>query len=132
MMRTYTKFLSDPTRVWSNMIAVITKISYTSDFEDISEWVETMESFKTNLTKEFKKRHQEAEPTVLAISQDRTKPKRKENVEGSEQHNLMMQQMQLVYETAKEKYGKGEYQDCTKLAYTMTPETSQKWVEGKT
>ena len=38
MMRTYTRFLSDATRIWSNMLAVITKISYNSDYEDISEW----------------------------------------------------------------------------------------------
>ena len=132
MMRTYTKFLSDATRIWSNMTAVITKISYNSDYEDITEWEQDMEQWKNNLTNEFKKRHKDADPTVLAISQDRSKPKRKENVEGSEQHNLMIQQMQIVYDKALEKHNKGEYQDCSNLAYTMTPETSQQWVEGKT
>ena len=43
----------------------------------------------------------------------------------------MIQQMQLVYQKAQEKYNKGEFQDCTNLAYTMTPETSQQWIEGK-
>ena len=31
MMRTYSRFISDQRRIWSNMIAVITKISYSND-----------------------------------------------------------------------------------------------------
>ena len=40
--------------------------------------------------------------------------------------------MQIVYDKALEKHNKGEFQDMSNLAYTMTPETGQQWVEGKT
>ena len=69
MMRTYTRFISDPTRIWSNMIAVITKISYDHDeYEVVAEWENVMEQWKKNLENEFRKRHKGANPTVLAIS----------------------------------------------------------------
>ena len=51
------------------MIAVITKISYTNDdYENVTEWEDTMEQWKKNLDNEFRKRHKGANPTVLAIS----------------------------------------------------------------
>ena len=91
-----------------------------------------MEQWKKNLDNEFRKRHKGANPTVLAISQDRSKPKRQENIEGTEQYNLMQETMNVVYESAITKNELGEYQDLSDLKYTMTPETSRQWVEGKT
>lgn len=40
--------------------------------------------------------------------------------------------MKVVYESAIKKNELGEYQDLSDLKYTMTPETSRQWVEGKT
>ena len=64
----------------------------------------------------------------MVISQDLSKPKRQENIEGTEQYNLMKQEMEILYEKAKENYISGSFQDCSALNYTMTPETTQKWV----
>ena len=75
--------------MWLNMVVVITKVSYTEDFEEIVKWIELMETWKTNLTKEICSRYEGAEPTVLAISQDPTKPKRPENKQGTEAYELM-------------------------------------------
>ena len=69
MMRTYSRFISDQRRIWSNMIAVITKISYSNDeFKDVAEWEAFMEQWKKNLHAQFRKHHKGADPTVLAIS----------------------------------------------------------------
>ena len=43
MMKTYNRFISDDTKIWNNMIAVVTKVSYGSDYEDINNWKEDME-----------------------------------------------------------------------------------------
>ena len=83
--------------MWLNMVAVITKVSFTVDFDEMEEWIDTMENWKNNLTTELCTRYQGAEPTVLAISQDPTKPKRPENRQGTEPYELMQQQMDLVY-----------------------------------
>ena len=62
------------------MIAVITKVSYTSDHENIDEWNQEMEEWKHNLQELFNERYENAKPTVLCISQDQSHPKRQENI----------------------------------------------------
>ena len=37
----------------------------------------------------------------------------------------------VVYQSAMKKHELGEYQDLSDLQYTMTPETSRKWVDEK-
>ena len=51
------------------MIAVITKVGWSVDYDEIEEWEEEMEEYKKNLEAEFKRRYGEnATPTVIAIS----------------------------------------------------------------
>ena len=59
-----------------------------------------MSQWKLALQKEFSSRYQEANPTILVISQDLTKTKRKENQQGTEQHELMKAEMQKIYDQA--------------------------------
>ena len=117
--------------MWLNMVAVITQVSYTEDFDEMEEWIELMEKWKSNLTEELCKRYEGAEPTVLAISQDRTKPKRPENKEDTEPYELMQQQMDLVYSKGYQKFQKNEHFDLSNLQYIMAPETYAKWLESK-
>ena len=87
--------------MWNSIIVVITKVIYNSDeYDDIGEWIDEMESYKNSMKSELKKHFKDAHPTVLAISQDITKPKRKENKEGTEQHNYMLAQMDKIYALA--------------------------------
>ena len=96
-MATYLRLLNDDSKIWSNLIAVITKVGWSNDYEDIDEWTKEMDEWKDALLKEFNKRYDGAEPTVLVISQDLTKPKRKENILGTEQNNLMLEKMKRLY-----------------------------------
>ena len=87
--------------MWNNIIVVITKVTYDYDeHDDIGEWIDEMELYKNSLKSELKKHFKDAHPTVLAISQDITKPKKKENNEGTEQHNYMLAQMDKIYAEA--------------------------------
>ena len=87
--------------MWKNIIVVITKVTYDDDeYEDIGGWIDEMDLFKHNFRAELEKPYKDAHPTVLAISQDITKPRRKENMEGTEQHNLMLAQMDIIYAQA--------------------------------
>ena len=67
-----------------------------------------MSQWKLALQKEFSSRYQEANPTVLVISQDLTKTKRKENQQGTEQHKLMKAEMQKIYDQATNKQADDE------------------------
>ena len=53
MMATYENLLDKGHFMWLNMVAVVTKVSYTEDFEVISEWVDLMETWKHNLSNEL-------------------------------------------------------------------------------
>ena len=87
--------------MWKNIIVVITKVTYDSDeHDDIGDWIDEMETFKHNFRNELEKHYKNVHPTVLAISQDITKPRKKENKEGTEQHNLMLTQMDIIYAKA--------------------------------
>ena len=87
--------------MWNNIIVVITKVTYDYDeHDDIGEWIDEMELFKNLFKTELGKHFKDAHPTVLAISQDITKPKKKENKEGTEQHNYMLAQMDKIYAEA--------------------------------
>ena len=84
------------------MVAVITKVSYvSSDYDSIDEWVEEMETWKIGLKKQFINKDLNALPTILCISQDLTKPKRKENIQGTEQNKMMITEMNTLYAKAE-------------------------------
>ena len=72
------------------MTAVITKISYSDEeHEELSEWQDEMDTWIKGLHNEFRKRYDDASPTILAISQDMSKPNREENKPGTEQNQIM-------------------------------------------
>ena len=51
------------------MIAVVTKVGWSVDYEELEEWQEEMNIYKNNLAEEFKKRYGEnATPAIVAIS----------------------------------------------------------------
>ena len=128
VIQTYRNLLNNEAKVWNNMVAVITKVSWNSDYEEVEEWQEEMDQYKTNLANQFKQRYGEnATPTIVAISQDITKPRRKENKPGTEQNNIMMENMMTVYQLARFKFESRDYFDCSNLKYTMAPATVAKW-----
>ena len=43
----------------------------------------------------------------------------------------MQKEMDKLYSIAHQKHNSGDYQDCSKLIYTMTQETSVKWTDQK-
>ena len=101
MIKTYEHLLDKGGNMWKNIIVVITKVTYDDDeYEDIGGWIDVMEQYKQNFRIELAKHYKDAHPTVLAISQDITKPRRKENTEGTEQHYLMLAQMDIIYAKA--------------------------------
>ena len=63
----------------------------------------------------------------MAISQDITKPRKKENKPGTDQNNLMMENMMEVYLMARCKYDEKDYFNCSDLKYTMSDATKEKW-----
>ena len=88
-------------RLYSSMVAVITKVSYQEvDYETIDEWEQEMREWKEGLIKEFATRYEGANPNVLVISQDLTKTKRMENKIGTKQNELMLTEMQKIYDNA--------------------------------
>ena len=95
MMQTYMRLLNDKEKIWQNMTAVITKVGWDSEEHDeLKEWIEEMDNWENNLKTEFSKRYEGAEPSILVISQDITRKKRKENKEGTEQEKLMVEKME--------------------------------------
>ena len=87
-----------------------------------------MDQYKSNLADQFKQRYGEnATPTIVAISQDITKPRREENKPGTEQNKIMMENMMSVYQLARFKFESRDYFDCSNLKYTMAPATVAKW-----
>ena len=70
-----------------------------------------MSQWKLALQKEFSSRYKEANPTILVISQDLAKTKRKENQQGTEQHKLMKAEMQKIYDQATNKSVDNEEND---------------------
>ena len=86
-----------------------------------------MEIWKANLREEMKKRYNGADPTILCISQDLTKPKRKENKKGTVFNQLMLNEMKSIHAMAALKFVSNDYFNCRNLKYTMSPETVQKW-----
>ena len=43
VIQTYRNLLNDESKIWRNMIAVITKVGWSSDYEEVEEWQEEME-----------------------------------------------------------------------------------------
>ena len=67
------------------MTCIITKVSFNDDDHDeVKDWIDEMEEWKKNLSKEISQKYSGAKPTIQAISQDLSKPKREENKEGTE------------------------------------------------
>ena len=108
--------------MWKNIIVVITKISYLDDdYEDIDGWKDEMELWKHNFRKELAKLYKDADPTILAISQDPIRyPRKKENKVGTEQHNLMLAQMDIVYAMAAQKFIEGGSMNLSNLKYILS------------
>ena len=71
------------------MTAVITKISWSDEYVELNEWQKEMDTWISGLHNQFIKRYKDARPTILAISQDISKPKREENKPGTEQNKIM-------------------------------------------
>ena len=85
MLETYMHLLKDKKKFWQNMTVVITKISWSNDYGKLSEWQEEMDTWIKGLHDKFIERYEEeARPTILAISQDMSKPNREENKPGTE------------------------------------------------
>ena len=87
--------------------------------------------WKENLAKLIHQKYQGAEPMIVAISQDITKPRREENKPGTEQNTLMQSQMALIYTKAASKFSNDDFLDLSNLKYVMAPETYRKWLESK-
>lgn len=101
MIDTYRRILNDDTNLWSHMVAVITKVDSTDYEEDeLEEWTKELQLWKENLEKEFVQRFNGANPAIITISQDMTKPNRKENKKGSDFHSYMIQEMKSVHAIA--------------------------------
>ena len=43
----------------------------------------------------------------------------------------MQKEMEKLYSIVEQKHKSGDYQDCSKLIYTMTQQTGIKWTEQK-
>ena len=69
MMETYIKLLNDKEKIWSNMIAVITKISWRDDdYDELEDWIVEMDDWKQKFKEQLSKRYDGADPFILAIS----------------------------------------------------------------
>ena len=98
MIEIYKKLLNDDKKIWTSMIAVITKVEWNVDYNDMRDWIKTMENWKDGLRKEFIKHYgEDATPTVMSISYDLTREKRKETIRGTPQNNLMVEELWNVY-----------------------------------
>ena len=103
------------------MTAVITKISYSEEeHEQLSDWQEEMETTIKNLHNEFRKRYDDASPTILAISQDMSRPKREENKPGTEQNQIIRSQIDVLYAKAFYKFKNNDFMDVSKLDYIFS------------
>ena len=90
MIKTYSKLLNDKAKMWSSMVAVVTKVGWKEDdYSSIDQWKQDMQSWGQNLEGEFSKRFDGAKPIIQVISQDISLKKRKENIPGTEQYVLM-------------------------------------------
>ena len=49
MMATYLRLLNDESKIWSNLVAVITKVGWSNDYENIDEWNSEMDQWKVAL-----------------------------------------------------------------------------------
>ena len=131
MMQTYENLLDQGQSMWHNMTCVVTKVGWNDDYDEMKDWTDEMEMWKENLAKLIHQKYQGAEPMIVAISQDITKPRREENKPGTEQNTLMQSQMALIYTKAASKFSNDDFLDLSNLKYVMAPETYRKWLESK-
>ena len=115
--------------MWENMIAIVTKVGWNEDHEEMQDWIDEMETYKKELgellqakykqkidnplTQASKESSTGSKPTIFAISQDMTKPRREENKPGTEQNALMLEQMELVYIRAYQKFKESNHLDLS-------------------
>ena len=110
MINAYSKLLNDKAKMWSSMVAVVTKVGWKDDdYSDIDHWKQDMQSWGQNLEREFSNRYDGAKPIVQVISQDISLKKRKENIPGTEQYVLMQKEMEKLYNIAYRKHQSGDY-----------------------
>ena len=65
MITTYSKLLNDKAKMWSSMVAVVTKVSWKDDdYSSIDEWRQDMQSWGKNLESQFYNRYNGAKPIV--------------------------------------------------------------------
>ena len=54
MINAYSKLLNDKAKMWSSMVAVVTKVGWKDDdYSDIDHWKQDMQSWGQNLEREF-------------------------------------------------------------------------------
>ena len=127
MIQTYYNLLGKGSDVWKNIIVVITKATFNEDYDNMGEWIHDMENQKHNFRTMLLKHHEHAYPTVLAISQDITRPNRQENKKGTEQHKYMLAQMDIVYAKALQKFKEGRSMNLHNLNYILTHDSYIQW-----
>ena len=84
MMQTYENLLDKRQSMWDNMMCIITKASWNDDHVQLQDWIDEMERWKNELGQLLRAKYKGAEPTIFAISQDITRPRREENKPGTE------------------------------------------------
>ena len=74
MIKVYQKLLNDDKKIWTSMIAVITKVEWNVDYDDMRDWIKAMEKWKDGFRTELIKHYgEDATPTVMSISYDLTR-----------------------------------------------------------
>ena len=76
MMQTYENLLDKGQSMWDNMMCIVTKVSWNEDYEQLQDWIDEMEKWKNELGELLRAKYKGAQPTISAISQDITKPRR--------------------------------------------------------
>ena len=82
------------------MVAVITKVGWNDEYQEIREWEEEMIDQEASLETEFVRHYNSNRPTIIAISKDLSKVWLKENAPGTEQNSLMEKQMKRLFDRA--------------------------------
>ena len=99
-------------KLWNNMVAVITKVQYSEEEHGTFEaWESEMIKWSSSLKKEFSRRYQMNDISILVISQDLSRKKRKENQQGTQQNDLMMAEMQKIYQKSISNLNDGDLDD---------------------
>ena len=82
------------------MIAVITKVGWSDDYQEMREWEEEMIDQEADLETVFVRHFNSNRPKIHAISKDLSKVWLKENAPGTEQNSAMEKQMKCLFDRA--------------------------------